>query len=204
MSASSSYQQISVLGAGAWGTALATVAQRAGRDVTLWAREAEVAQSINQRHQNEMFLPDVDLPSAIKATNDYGHLANASAVLVVTPAQHARATFSSLDAALPKATPLILCCKGIEVGSGKRISDVLEETLPGTPHAVLSGPSFARDVAIGLPTAVTLASPDATLGRDLAEAIGLPTFRVYLSDRCCWRRAGRRRQKRLCHRQRYR
>lgn len=171
-----------MIGAGAWGTALATVAQRAGRNVTLWAREAEVAQSINQRHQNEMFLPDVDLPSEIKATNDYGHLADAGAVLVVTPAQHARATFSSIGDVLPIATPLILCCKGIEVGSGKRISDVLEEALPGSRHAVLSGPSFARDVANGLPTAVTLACPDVSLGRSLAEAIGLPTFRVYLSD----------------------
>ncbi len=170
------------MGAGAWGTALATVAQRAGRDVTLWAREPEVARSIQEAHENKLFLPGVRLPPELAVTNDFTNLAQADAVLIVTPAQHARATFGTMATHLTPSTPLILCCKGIEQETGKRISDVLEDALPGMPYAVLSGPSFARDVANGLPTAVTLACSDTALGRELAEAIGSPTFRIYLSD----------------------
>ncbi len=182
MSYQSALQQISIIGAGAWGTALATVAHRAGRDVTLWAREAEVIASIQQFHQNEMFLDGVSLSSEILATGDFSHLADAHAVLVVTPAQHVRATLGAVASHVSGATPLVLCSKGIEQDSGKRMSAVLQEVLPQAPCAVLSGPSFARDVANGLPTAVTLACDDAVLGRLLAEAIGSPTFRVYQSD----------------------
>ncbi len=182
MSYQSALQQISIIGAGAWGTALATVAHRAGRDVTLWAREAEVIASIQRFHQNEMFLDGVSLSSEILATGDFSHLADAHAVLIVTPVQHVRATLGAVASHVSGVTPLVLCSKGIERNSGKRMSAVLQEVLPQAPCAVLSGPSFARDVANGLPTAVTLACDDAVLGRLLAEAIGSPTFRVYQSD----------------------
>jgi glycerol-3-phosphate dehydrogenase (NAD(P)+) len=170
-----------VIGGGAWGTALAQVCSRAGLETTLWARETDVVASINTSHENTSFLAGVDLDPAIRATGDFADLAGSDLVLAVTPAQHLR---SSLAAFAPHARDglrILLCAKGIEQGSLKLMTEVLSEAIPQARAAVLSGPSFARDVAKGLPTAVTLACPDEDCARDLAELIATPTFRPYFA-----------------------
>lgn len=170
---------IGVVGGGAWGTALAQVAAAAGHDVRLWAREAEVVAAINDAHENPLFLRGLSLSHAIRATDDIRDLADADAVLVVTPAQHMRAVLADLP---DRGQPLVLCSKGIEAGSLKLLHQVAHEAVAGSPIAVLSGPTFAHEVAAGLPTAVTLAAGDTELAGRLAELIALPTFRPYLSN----------------------
>jgi len=173
-------KRIAVIGAGAWGTALATVAARAGREVSLWAREAEVVASINERHENALFLPGVTLDAGINATGDLKEAtAGADAVLLVAPAQHTRAVAADLAAHISAEVPVIICAKGIEEGSGALLSEVLEGALPGRTFAVLSGPTFAAEVAADLPTAITLASADQGLGERLVAAIGGRHFRPY-------------------------
>jgi len=176
--------KIGVVGGGAWGTALASVAARAnaGETVRLWALEKDVVTSINKSHENTPFLAGIELDARIKATNDYADLADRDAVLLVPPAQHLRVVLSALAPHLEKDVPLIICSKGIEQGTMKLMGEVASEAAPGHPLAVLSGPSFAADVAKGLPTAVTLACEDDALGNQLMEAVGLSTFRPYLSD----------------------
>ncbi|WP_119460627.1 NAD(P)H-dependent glycerol-3-phosphate dehydrogenase [Rhodospirillaceae bacterium SYSU D60014] len=173
---------IGVIGAGAWGTALASVTRRAGRAVLLWAHEAEVAAAINKDHENPLFLPDVSLDPGIAATADLAAAGEADALLLVPPAQHLRAVTGALAPSLPDGTPIVLCAKGVEQETGRLMSEVVAETLPGRPVAVLSGPTFAAEVARDLPTAVTVAAADPVLGRRLVEAIGTPHFRPYLSD----------------------
>ncbi len=175
-------EQIAVIGAGAWGTALASVAARAGRKVTLWAREPEVTESINRRRVNALYLPDVELPDGITTSCDLSIAAGAGAVLMVVPAQFARQVFIQLSRHISPATPVLLCSKGIEQDTQKLMTAILEETLPQAIPAVLSGPSFAKDVALQMPTAVTLACADAPTAETLADALRLPTFRIYLSD----------------------
>ncbi len=175
------FEKISVIGAGAWGTALAQVAADAGRDVTIWAREPEVVESINATHENATFLSGVDLDRGIDATGDLATAARADALLIVTPAQFVRATLKEMAPHLAPGTPVILCAKGIEQRTGSLLTQVLAETVPQAAAAVLSGPSFAREVAMGLPTAVTLACADETLGHALAKAVGSRTFRPYYS-----------------------
>lgn len=171
-----------VIGAGAWGTALAQVCARAGLDVTLQAREPEVVDSITARRVNEAFLPGVTLEDAIRPTRDLKDLADCDLILAVPPAQHLRATLEAFRDAADPGTPVVLCSKGIERGSLKLMTEVLAEVLPDTPAAVLSGPSFAGEVARGLPTAVTLACEDEALGMRIAEAVATPAFRPYLAD----------------------
>ena len=175
------FGKIGVVGAGAWGTALAQAAATAGRDVTIWAREAEVVESINAAHENTAFLKDVTLDASIDATTDLANVAHADALLIVTPAQFVRGTLSGLAPHLAPGTPIVLCAKGIEQQTGLLLTEVLAETVPQATAAVLSGPSFAREVAMGLPTAVTLACADETIGHALAEAVGSRTFRPYYS-----------------------
>ena len=170
-----------VIGAGAWGTALAEVCARAGLEVCIQAREAEVVAAINDRHENSVFLPGHPLDPAIRATADLADLAGCDLVLSVTPAQHMRATLAAFAAHARDDLPILLCSKGIEQGSLKLMTEVLAEALPQATAAVLSGPSFAADVIRGLPTAVTLACPDEALALELAEAIALPTFRPYVA-----------------------
>jgi glycerol-3-phosphate dehydrogenase (NAD(P)+) len=171
--------RIAVIGGGAWGTALAQVAASGGRETLLWAREPDVVESVNSAHQNSIFLPGIPLDPAIRATDDLAELASADAWLVVTPAQHMR----SVLAAAPKAPgPLVLCSKGIEEASGQMLHHVAREACPGAPLAVLSGPSFAHEVAAGLPTALTIAAEQPDVGEALRERIALPQFRLYLSD----------------------
>jgi glycerol-3-phosphate dehydrogenase (NAD(P)+) len=173
--------RIGVIGGGAWGTALAQVCARIGRDVTLWAREPEVVASINASHENPLFLPGATLETTIRATADPADLATCDLILAVPPAQHMRATLKRFAPHLPAATPVALCAKGVEQGSLKLMVEVLAETIPSARPAVLSGPSFAGEVARGLPTAVTLACADETLGREIIEAIAGPLFRPYFA-----------------------
>ncbi|WP_337847651.1 NAD(P)H-dependent glycerol-3-phosphate dehydrogenase [Sphingomonas sp.] len=171
--------KIGVLGGGAWGTALAQVAARGGEPVTLWAREDDVVTSINSAHENTLFLPGVPLSPAIRATSDLTDLADCDALLVVVPAQFLRSVLAQLPAS---KRPLVLCAKGIEAGTQKLVAEIARELYPDAPVAVLSGPTFAHEVAKGLPTAVTLACEDDALRDALAERLGGATFRTYGSS----------------------
>lgn len=175
-------RRVSVIGAGAWGTALACVARRAGRDVTIWAREADVVAAINDDHENKIFLPGVPLDPALTATDDLALAARADALLLVAPAQFLRATCAAIAPHLAPGVPVVICSKGIEQESGALMTEVVAETLPGRPVAVLSGPTFAAEVARDLPTAVTLACADNDIADALVAAIGGPLFRPYLAD----------------------
>ncbi|WP_417456522.1 NAD(P)H-dependent glycerol-3-phosphate dehydrogenase [Kordiimonas sp.] len=172
-------QKIGVLGAGAWGTALAAAAAAAGRDTVLWAREAEVVDAITKTHENTPFLPGVTLDPKLKATGELSDLADRDAILLVSPAQHLRTMVRDLKEHVPDGVPLVICSKGIEVATGKLLSQAVAEEAQGNPVAVLSGPTFAIEVARGLPCALTLATEDKTTGMKLVEALGRPTFRPY-------------------------
>ena len=174
-----SFDRLGVIGGGAWGTALAQVGASGGREVLLWAREPEVVEAVNTAHENALFLPGLKLAETVRATGELSELANCGAWLVVTPAQHMRAV---LEAAPAADKPLILCSKGIEEESGALLHRVAAEACPDAPISVLSGPTFAHEVAAGLPTAVTLASEDQSLAEALRDRIAQPTFRIYLSD----------------------
>ena len=174
-----SIDRVGIVGGGAWGTALAQVAAASGRETLLWARENEVVESINSANENRLFLPGQPLNPAVRATGDLAQLADCDAWLMVTPAQHMRAV---LEAAPRCDKPLVLCSKGIEEGSGQLLHDVARNACPGAPIAVLSGPTFAHEVAAGLPTAVTLAADDEAIGEQLRDRIAQPAFRIYLSD----------------------
>lgn len=175
--------RIAVIGAGAWGTALACVTRRAGHNVMMWAREDEVAASIAAGSGNPMYLPDIPLEPGLDATSDIAKaVAGAKAVLLVVPSQFLRAIAKLMALYLEDGVPVVLCAKGIEHGTLQMMTEVAAETLPKAPIAVLSGPTFAREVATGTPTAVTLACADTTLGEALVDMIGAPNFRPYLSD----------------------
>jgi len=174
-------KKIGVVGAGAWGTALAATARRAGRDVTLWAREEEVVASITRSGRNALFLPDIAL-EGIRATGDLAAMADQDALLLVVPSQFLAAVCRQLKPHLAAHIPVVLCAKGVELSTGRVMSELVEEELPGSPLAVLSGPTFAIEVARGLPTAITLASSDAGLAQSLAAALGGPMFRPYVTD----------------------
>jgi glycerol-3-phosphate dehydrogenase (NAD(P)+) len=176
-------RRIGIIGGGAWGTALAATLRRAGAGIRLWAREPEVADAINRRHENATFLPGVMLDEAIEATSalDFA-VAGADALILVVPAQHMREAARALSRAAPHGLPVVIATKGVEVATGSLMGEVLEAELPEHPQAVLSGPTFAIEVARGLPTAVTLAASDPTLGAALVKALGTASFRPYLSD----------------------
>lgn len=171
--------KLGVIGGGAWGTALAQVASAAGRETLLWALETDVVEAINSRHENPVFLSGLRLNPSIRATCDLGDLIACDAWLVVTPAQHMR---SVLERAPDWKRPLVLCSKGVEERSGQLLHKVAAETCPDAQVTVLSGPTFAHEVAKGMPTAVTLAASDPDLASQLRQRIALPTFRVYVSD----------------------
>ena len=169
-----------VIGGGAWGTALAQVCARAGLEVTLQAREPEVVEAVNIAHENPIFLPSVRLDDAVRATADMAGLGGCDLVLAVAPAQHLRSALAALSPHARRGLPVLLCAKGVEQGTLKLMTQVLEETIPQACPAVLSGPSFAGEVARGLPTAVTLACPDEAMAMQLAETIATPAFRPYI------------------------
>ena len=174
---------LAVIGGGAWGTALALVARRAGSDAVVWARDATIAAAIDQRHENMVYLPGVALDPAVRATSDLAAAVDGrEAALLVIPAQFLREVLAALAPHLSPAMPLLLCAKGIEVGSLQTMSEVAATLCPGRPLAVLSGPSFATEVARDLPTAVTIASRDPATAQFFAAALGSPRFRPYLSE----------------------
>src|SRR6202011_5895449 len=173
-----SFQSVTVIGAGAWGTALAGVAARAGRDVVLYARDSGRAAQIAATRANPK-LSGVLLDANIKVTGDLAVAAAAGIILIATPAQKLRAAITALAPHLAKPTPVIACAKGIERGTHKFMTEVIAETAPNSFPAILSGPSFAEDVARGLPTAVTLAANDETLASALVQALGSVSFRPY-------------------------
>ena len=166
---------IGVVGGGAWGTALACVARRAGRHVTVWSRDPEIAASMARDRANSVYLPGHTLEPGIEAAGDIASLHNCDVVLLVCPAQVVR----ELSLRLPGSMPVVVCAKGIEVSSGLLMPEVLAQTVPGRAVGVLSGPSFAEEVVAGLPTAISIATPDPTFGRRLASALAAGTFRPY-------------------------
>ncbi len=174
--------RVAVLGGGSWGTALAQAVSQANHDVVLWARDQGLVDEINAGHENPRYLPGMPLDPGIRATGDLASAAACEILLLVVPAQHLRALAERLAAVLPKDRPLVICSKGIERGSGALMSEVLAEVLPGQPLAVLSGPTFAAEVARGLPCAVTLACTEQSVGLPLLNTLGGRRFRPYLSD----------------------
>jgi glycerol-3-phosphate dehydrogenase (NAD(P)+) len=170
---------IAVVGAGAWGTALANVAALAGHEVLLWGRDPAHVAALAATRMNARHLPGIALAGGIVPTASLPQVARAGAVLLVVPAQVVREVGRALAAVLRPGTPVITCAKGIERGTHLFMSEVAAETMPSSVPAVLSGPSFAADVARGLPTAVSLAAPDGELAATLAGALSGPTFRIY-------------------------
>jgi len=176
-----SLNKISILGAGAWGTALAQVLSGAGRHVVLYARSRHLAEAIAHKQENLLYLPDVRLNAGIRATHDPEEaVRGAQIVLLAVPAQHLRGTLQLFRPFLPEKVPLISCAKGIEIDSGKLLSEVATDEAPGHPYGVLSGPTFAHEVAAGLPAAATLATADSG-GAAWAEALRAGALRPYLS-----------------------
>ncbi len=175
------YSRISVLGGGAWGTALAIAALAAGRDTLLWAREDDVVTAINRDGENKRFLPDVSLPKSLRATGTLKDAAAADALLVAVPAQALAEFARALAPLIAPDTPLVICAKGIEKNTGRLVNEVLRDAMPGATLAILSGPSFARDVAKGLPTAVTIAAQGEISAR-LQASLNSSAFRPYASD----------------------
>ncbi len=182
MTQSRQYQSIGVIGGGAFGTALGCAAVRAGRSVTLWARDRDIVAAINQDHENPHYLPGIALPDRLQATGDIMVAAACDALILAVPAQFLRQVVAQLPAQRSAVTPLIICAKGIENSTLNLMNDVVAQILPDAPLAALSGPSFAAEVARGLPTAVTLAADDAQIGAALVRALGTAEFRPYLSD----------------------
>lgn len=176
------FATIGVAGAGAWGTALANAAARAGRSVVLWGRDADAVEAMRRSRANEAHLPGVELAAAVAPTADLADLGACDAVLLVVPAQASREVAGALAPHLREGTPLVTCAKGIERGTELFMTQVLGEACPAAVPAILSGPSFAADVAAGLPTAVTLAARDPALAEALAAALGSSSFRLYHSD----------------------
>ncbi len=174
-------ERIAVIGAGAWGTALALAARRAGRAVLLWTRDPALAEAIRRTGRNQAYLPGIALDPAIRATADDAALGEAEAVLLAVPAQHVRPMLVRLGPALPARAPLVLCAKGIERDSLMLPAEIAAALEPGRPLAVLSGPSFAAEVAARLPTAVTVAAADPALAQLLVTALGSAELRPYAS-----------------------
>jgi glycerol-3-phosphate dehydrogenase (NAD(P)+) len=174
------YQHIGVVGGGAWGTALAMAATRSGREVTLWEHDAANAEQLAKKRES-LFLPGVRIDDRIAVTREPAAVAGAQALLLVVPAQAMRAVVTALAPAVATGTPLVACAKGIEAGTYAFMSDIIAACAPKALPAILSGPSFAADVARGLPTAVTLAARDESTAAALAQALGSATFRPYHS-----------------------
>jgi glycerol-3-phosphate dehydrogenase (NAD(P)+) len=175
------FNHIAVIGAGAWGTALALTCARAGRKVRLWEHDPTNAAQLATKRES-LYLPGMRLDDGIAVVRDLAEAAHADALLLVVPAQHVRSVASALKPLVAAGTPLIVCAKGIERGSKKFMSEVIAECAPDAVPAILSGPSFARDVARGMPTAVTLAANDGELAAELAQAVSSATFRPYHSS----------------------
>jgi glycerol-3-phosphate dehydrogenase (NAD(P)+) len=175
-------QRIGIIGGGGWGTALAVVGRRAGLDVVLWAREPETVAAINRRHENTGFLPGFKLDPKIRATGELAEACSADLALLAVPAQHLRAVAAAAARVWQPGVAAVLCAKGIEEASGLLLHEVATEVLPGVTVGLLSGPSFAAEVARGLPTAVSFASADPKLRTAVPAALATPEFRIYGTD----------------------
>ena len=174
--------KIGIIGAGAWGTALAQVLAGNDHEILIWAREPEVVTDINENNQNSRFLPGIDLRSNIQATESLSKAAESDLILLVTPAQFLRATLQALKPSLTAGKPVVICSKGLEIETGALLSHVAEEEIPDTPVGVMSGPTFAHEIARGLPSAVTLAIEDKDIGQEIVDTINTRSFRVYTSE----------------------
>ena len=174
-------KKICVIGAGAWGTALAQNLANAGHDVLIWAREKEVVDSINTHHENTLFLKNIRLNEMIKATHNMDEVKKCDLFFIMTPAQHIRKTITEFKDIL-SAKPFIIGAKGIELETGNLLSDVIKEILPNAIYGFISGPTFAAEVARGLPCAVTLGMNNKEVGKDIVQFIGSRTLRTYLTD----------------------
>jgi len=176
------HNKIGVIGAGAWGTALSQALANTGRDVVLWAREEEVVDSINNDNENKLYLKDIHLNETLKATNDLKEVCKRNVLLVMTPAQHIRATLESIKDFLRDDQPIIIGAKGIEKETGYLLSEVAQEIIPDKKVGVLTGPTFASEIGRGLPCAVTIAIQDKDAGEMVIDALGSRTLRTYLTD----------------------
>lgn len=174
--------KIGIIGAGAWGTALAQCLANAGKDVLVWAREPEVVAAINGQHENTLFLPGYPLNPAIKATDSLSHTAACDTLLVVTPAQHVRATLQSLKADIAEGKPVVICAKGIELKTGHLMSQVAAEEVPNATIAILSGPTFAAEIVRGLPSAVTISAKDKDVAQEIRDGLASKNLRPYVTD----------------------
>lgn len=174
-------QTIGIIGGGAWGTALAQVYANSGREVTLWARESDVVSSINQKHENTTFLPGIKLHKNLQATGDLRIAAQNDLLLLVTPTQFLRPTLEELKPSF-KDQPLVLCCKGVEMKTGLLPSQIAKDMVPDMPTAILTGPTFAAEIARGLPAAVTLAAHNKKFAAELQTTLFVKSFRPYISD----------------------
>ena len=177
---------IGIIGAGAWGTALGQVLAQSSKEynrtVTLWAREADVAASINVNHENPTYLPGIKLSENLKATDSLSEASKCDILLITTPAQHLRATLQNMRSDIAKGKPVVICAKGIELDTGLLMSQVALDVIPEATIAILSGPTFAREVASGMPSAVTIAAQDQDVAQELQTALGAKRFRPYISD----------------------
>lgn len=175
-------ERIAILGAGAWGAALGLAAIRAGNETVLWARDAETVEAVNSRRENPRYLPGIALDEGLVATGDVLEALHDAAILVVaTPAQTVREIAEGLDGLARAGTVVVCAAKGIDRETGLLPAETIGEALPGCPVAALSGPSFAHDVARGLPTAVTIGAHDVGLAQDLCQTFSSPSFRCYAS-----------------------
>ena len=177
--------RVAVVGAGAFGTALALVALKAGRDVTLWARDPAHADAIRKAVENAAYLPGIRIPPGLTVTADPAEIRTAGLVLLAVPAQATRAAARALAPDVPPRIPVIACAKGIETGTGLRQSEIIRQVLPEATPAAISGPGFAEEIARGLPTAVTIAADELAIARTLASALATDVFRPYASDDLC-------------------
>lgn len=175
-------KKISIIGSGAWGTALAQVAAQNHDNVALWARRPELAEIINQTHENTENLPGIALNPSIRATSDLAQAAKAEILFLVAPAQSMRAVLNDIAQSARHTHTLVLCSKGIEIETGLLMSDVAREIMPRSPVCILSGPNFAREIALGQPAATTLASADSAIATQIQKEIGSARFRPYVSD----------------------
>lgn len=174
------YQTVGIVGAGAWGTALAVAARRAGRDVVIWAYEPETVEEINHQHTNHIYLPGITLDRKIRATAKVAEVAAADLILMVVPSQFFRSVASEFAQHVGNK-PVIICTKGFEEDTGKLMSDVVAEALPDAVPGVLAGPSFASEIARGLPAALTIAAEEEVTGLKVANALGSRSLRLYWS-----------------------
>lgn len=175
-------QKIGIIGAGAWGSALAQSLANSGRDVILWAREPEVVAAINENHENNVFLPGIPLNENIKATESLASVADCDTLLLVTPAQYVRSTLESLKGDIAEGKPVVICSKGIEMETGLLMTQVAEQEVPNATIAILTGPTFAREIAQGLPSAVTIAAHDKDVAQEIRDGLASRNLRPYVTD----------------------